>query len=89
MTDGRLRRLVMLAPSLQLEIRRQAWSKRRKSGDGVRWVAVQTTGVIKDPDRLANQVRIVAATLDQLQRIGSASDEPVVEGRVYTLPRRI
>ena len=89
MADGRLRQLVMLAPSLQLGIRRQSWSKRRKAGDGVRAVGVQATGVVKDPDRLVNHVRLVTTTLDQLQRIGSASVESVVEGRVYTFPRQM
>ena len=57
--------------------------------DGGRAVAVQTTGVIKDPERLANYVLLVAATLDQLVRIGAAHDEPVTQGRTYTIRRRV
>ena len=88
MGDRRLRELIMAQPSLRLEIRRLPWGKRRKMGDGVRAVAVQTTGVIKEPDRLADYVRLVAATLDQLARIGGARHEPVAENRTYALPRR-
>ena len=88
MGDRRLRELIMAQPSLQLEIRRLSWGQRRKMGDGVRAVAVQTTGVIKEPDRLANYVRLVAATLDQLARIGGARHEPIAENRTYALPRR-
>ena len=89
MLDGRLRELIMAQPSLQLDIRRLSWGKRRKKGDGVRSVTVQTTGVIKEPDRLANYVLLVAAALDQLVRIGTAHDEPVVEDRTYAVSRRV
>ncbi len=88
MMDRRLRELIMVQPSLRLEVRRLSWGMRRKRGDGVRAVAVQTTGVIKDPERLADYVRLVAATLDQLARIGGARHEPVAEHRTYALPRR-
>ena len=50
---------------------------------------MHTTGVIKDPERLANYVLLVAATLDQLVRIGAAQDEPVAQGRTYTIRRRV
>jgi len=63
---GQVRELIMVQPSLRLEVRRFSWGMRRKRGDGVRAVAVQTTGVIKDPERLADYVRLVAVTLDQL-----------------------
>ncbi len=89
MMDRHLRELIMVQPSLRLEIRRLPWGRRQKTGDGVRAVAVQTTGVITDPERLANYVLLVAATLDQLVRIGVAQDEPVAEGRTYAIRRRI
>ena len=89
MTDRRLQELIMVQPSLRLEIRRLSWGMRRKRGDGVRAVAVQTTGVIKDPDRLVNYVLLVAATLDQLMRIGGAFNEPVAESRAYALTRHV
>ena len=89
MMDRRLRELIMVSPSLRLDIRRLSWGKRRKKGDGVRSVTVQTTGVIKDPDHLANYVRVVAATLDQLVRIGVAHHEPVAESRTYVLSQRV
>ena len=76
MTDRRLRELILVQPSLGLDIRRRSWAERRKMGDGVRAVTVQTTGVIKEPDRLANYVRLVAVTLDRLARIGGAYHEP-------------
>ncbi len=88
MMDDRLRELIMVQPSLRLDVQPLSWWKRRKSGDGIRTVTVQTTGVIKDPDRLANYVRVVAATLDQLVKIGAARDEPVVDSRIYELSRR-
>ena len=89
MTDRRLRELILVQPSLGLDIRRRSWAERRKMGDGVRAVTVQTTGVIKEPDRLANYVRLVAVTLDRLARIGGAYHEPVVENRKYPLPRHV
>ena len=88
MMDRRLRELIMVQPSLQLDIQRLSWGKRRKKGDGVRRVTVVTSGVIKEPDRLANYVRLVAAALDQLVRIGVAHHEPVAESRSYALSRR-
>lgn len=89
MTDRRLRELIMAQPSLRLEIRRLPWGRRRKSGDGIRAVAVQTTGVIKNPEHLVNYLLLVAATLDQLVRIGVAHKEPVTEGRNYAIRRRV
>ena len=89
MMDRRLRERIMFQPSLRLDVRRLSWGKRRKKGDGVRSVIVQTTGVIKDPDHLANLVLVVAAALDQLVRIGVAHREPVAEARTYALSRRM
>ena len=57
-------------------------------GEGVRVVTVQSDGVIKEPDRLANYVRLVATALDQLARTGGAYHEAVAEGRTYGLSRR-
>ena len=88
MGDRRLRELILVQPSLRLEIRRLSWGRRRKMGNGVRVVVVQTTGAISEPDRLANYIRLVAATLDQLARIGASYHEPVSENRTYALPRR-
>jgi hypothetical protein len=79
----------MVQPSLRLEIRRLPWGRRRKRGDGVRAVVVQATGVIKEPDRLVNYVRLVVAVLDRLVKVGGASNEPVLESRTYTLGRRV
>ena len=45
-------------------------------------------GVIREPDRLVDYLRLVVGTLDRLLKIGGAYDEPVVEGRSYALPRR-
>ncbi len=89
MMDGRLRALIKVQPSLGLEIRRLPRGRRRKMGDGVRAVAVQTLGVVEEPDRLVNYVLLVAAILDRLIKIGGASREPVVEGRTYALRRRV
>jgi hypothetical protein len=89
MTDRRLRELIMLQPSLRLDVRRLSWGKRRKKGPGVRTVTVRTTGVVKEPDRLSNYMLLVANTLDQLVRIGSAHELPVEEGRTYALPRHV
>ena len=86
--DDRLRELIMVQPSLRLDVQPRSWWRRRKDGDGVRAVTVQTTGVVRDPDRLANYVRVVAVTLDQLVKTGTARAEPVAEGRVYDLSRR-
>ena len=88
MMDDRLRELIMVQPSLRLDVQPRSWWERRKNGDGIRTVTALTTGVIKDPERLANHVRVVAATLDQLVKIGAAGDEPVADGRYYDLSRR-
>ncbi len=79
----------MVQPSLRLEVRGLGWMKRRKSGEGVRTVTVRTTGVVKEPERLTNYMLLVAHTLEQLVRIGVAHDDPVIEGDMYTLPRRV
>jgi hypothetical protein len=89
MMDGRIRGLINIQPSLRLEIRRLPRRLRRIRGDGVRAVAVQTIGVIKEPDRLVSYLLLVAATLDRLIKIGGASNEPVAEGRTYARPRRV
>lgn len=89
MMDDRLRELIMVQPSLQLDVQPLSWWERRKNGDGVRAVTIQVTGVIEDPDRLANYVRLVAVTLDQLVKIGTARNEPVVDSHTYDLSRRV
>ena len=89
MADNRLRELIMVQPSLRLEVRQLPWGRRIKRGDGVRAVVVQTTGVIREPDRLVNYVLLVAAILDRLLRVGGASNEPVLESRTYALLRRV
>ena len=89
MTDRRLRELLRAQPELRMEIRRLPWGRRRKTGDGVRAVAVQTAGVIKEPERLADHVLLVAVTLDQLVRIGAAHREPVAKERTYVIRRRV
>ncbi len=89
MMDDQLRELITVEPSLRLDTQPLSWWERRKNGDGVRAVTVQTTGVIEDPDRLANYVRLVAATLDQLVKIGTARNEPMVDSHTYDLSRRV
>lgn len=89
MMNWRLRELIMGEPSLRLEIRRLPWGKRRKTGDGVRAMAVQTIGVTREQGRLVDYVRLVVATLDRLLKIGGAHDEPVAKSRTYTLSRRV
>ena len=44
-------------------------------------MVVQTIGVIREPGRLVDYVRLVVASLDRLLKIGGAYDEPVAEGR--------
>ncbi len=80
LNSSEVRGLIMVQPSLRLEIRRPSWSRRRKLSEGARDVIVQTTGVVTDPVRLENYVMLVAHTLDQLLRIGSASQTPVKHG---------
>ncbi len=86
--DTRLRELIKVQPSLRLEVRRLSRGQRKEMGEGVRAVALQTTGVVKDPERLENYMLLVAQALDQLVRIGAAAEEPVAPGRIYALPRR-
>lgn len=87
--DTRLRELVKVQPSLRLEVRRLSRGQRKEMGEGVRAVAVQTTGVVKDPERLENYIRLVAQALDQLVRVGAAAEEPVAPGRIYALRHRL
>ena len=72
-----VRGLIMVQPSLRLEIRRPSWSRRRELSEGARDVIVQTVGVVTNPGRLENYVLLVAHALDQLVRIGSASESAV------------
>ncbi|MFV2008028.1 MAG: hypothetical protein ACC667_11295 [Longimicrobiales bacterium] len=80
LNSSEVRALIMVQPSLRLEIRRPSWSRRRKLSEDARDVIVRTTGVVTDPERLENYVMLVAHTLDQLLRIGSASAAPVKRG---------
>ncbi|MCH7563888.1 MAG: hypothetical protein IH968_08695 [Gemmatimonadetes bacterium] len=80
LNSSEIRSLIMAQPSLRLEVRRPSWSRRRKLSEGARDVIAQTTGVVTDPVRLENYVMLVAHTLDQLLRIGSASETPVTHG---------
>ncbi len=75
--DGDVRALILMQPSLRLEVQRPSWARRRKLTEGARDVMVRTTGVIKDPARLENYVRLVAQVLEQLVRIGSAAEDAV------------
>ena len=75
MMDRRLRELIMVQPSLGLEIRRLPWGRRRKTGDGVRAVAVQTTGVINDPERSPHG-HLLVGHRSQLQRSSASTAGP-------------
>ncbi|GMR13707.1 MAG: hypothetical protein BMS9Abin29_1920 [Gemmatimonadota bacterium] len=77
LNSSEVRALIMEQPSLRLEIRRPSWSRRRKLSEGARDVIARTTGVVTDAERLENYVLLVAHTLDQLLRIGSATKIPV------------
>lgn len=87
--DTRLRELIKVQPSLRLEVMRLSRGQRKEMGEGVRAVAVQTTGVVKDPERLENYMRLVAHALDQLVRVGAAAEEPVTPGKIYALRHRL
>lgn len=80
LNSSEVRSLIMVQPTLQFEIQRPSWSRRRQLSEGARDVITQTMGVITDPVRLENYVMLVAHTLDQLRRIGSASETPVKHG---------
>ena len=80
LNSSEVRRLIMGQSSLRFEIRKPSWSRRRKLSEGARDVIAHTTGVVTDPVRLGNYVMLVAHTLDQLRRIGSASETPVKQG---------
>lgn len=78
--DLELRRLILVQPSMRLEVKGLGWWQRRKLGSRVRQVTVRTTGVVTDPGRLTDYVELVACMVGQLVRIGSAKPEPVREG---------
>jgi len=81
MHDKDLRDLVLAQPELALEVKGLSWWQRRKRGSRVRVVTTRTQGVLTDADRIVDFVRLIEAMLDQLQRIGSAVNEPVQDGR--------
>jgi hypothetical protein len=80
LNTSEVRSLIMVQPSLRLQIRRPSWSRRRTLSEGARDVIVRTTGVVTDPARLEDYVMLVAHTLDGLLRIGSASGTRVKHG---------
>ena len=69
---------VLLAqPSLTLQVKAASRRHRKAMGPLARHATMLTTGVIKEPERLAGMFSVVAATLSALDRAGIAAREPV------------
>jgi hypothetical protein len=68
---------ILAQPSLRLEVKKAPRKYRKRSGPQARQITMQTTGVIKDPDRLAGMFTVVQEALDALARAGVAAREAI------------
>ena len=68
---------ILAVPSLRLEIKRPSRKSRRRFGQDSGVVVCRTTGVVRDPERLASMLRVVREALDALRRVGEADDREV------------
>ncbi len=69
---GGLTAAILSLPSLRLEVKRAPRKYRKERGESTAAVTVQTTGVIKDPPRLAGMFVVVRETLNALAGAGVA-----------------
>jgi hypothetical protein len=67
---------ILAEPSLRLQVKRPSKKDRKRFGEDAGEVFSQTTGVITDVERLTRMIRAVGETLDALERIGEANEEP-------------
>jgi hypothetical protein len=74
-TDPTIRRLLAAQPQVLLEVKDDERWFGRKFPEGVDELSFQVVGVIKDIERLKQLFALVAESLDQLCRIGSAYEQ--------------
>ena len=70
-------RLLLDDPKVKLVVKRPGKRIRKASGEDVREVQLQVGGVVKDPRRLEDMVRLCMEVLDELMRLGPAVEGPV------------
>ncbi|HEV2851467.1 MAG TPA: DUF3137 domain-containing protein [Thermoanaerobaculia bacterium] len=70
-----IRRLIDEQPKIRLELRDDEGFFRKQYPEGVDALYFQVPGIIKDVDRLKQLFDLFAEVLDELQRIGSATEE--------------
>jgi hypothetical protein len=70
-----IRRLIDEQPKIRLELRDDEGFFRKQYPEGVDALYFQVPGIIKDVDRLKQLFDLFAEVLDELQRIGCATEE--------------
>lgn len=70
-------RLLLDDPRVRLMVKKPGKRIRKAAGEDVREIQLQVSGVVKDPDRLGNMVRLCTEVLDELVRLGPALEGPV------------
>jgi hypothetical protein len=74
--NSEIRRLIEAQPEIHLEIKDDEGFFRSDFPEGVDELYFQVLGVLKDVDRLKRLFDLFAEVLDELYRIGSATEEP-------------
>jgi hypothetical protein len=70
-------RLLLDDPKLRLVVKKPGKRIRKAAGEEVREVQLQVSGVVKDPRRVEDMVRLCMEVLDELVRLGPAVEGPV------------
>jgi hypothetical protein len=75
LANPEVRRLIEEQPEIRLELKDDEGTFRQKFPEGVDELHFQVMGVIKDVERLKKLFDLFAEVLEQLQRMGSASEQ--------------
>jgi hypothetical protein len=75
LASSEIRRLIAEQPKIHLELKDDEGFFRTRFPEGVDELYFQVVGVIKDVDRLKQLFDLFAAVLEELQRLGSATEE--------------
>jgi hypothetical protein len=70
-----IRQLIAAQPKIHLELKDDEGFFRTRFPEGVDELCFQVVGIIKDVDRLKQLFDLFAAVLEELQRLGSATEE--------------
>jgi hypothetical protein len=69
--------LLLDNPSVKLEVKRPGKRIRKAAGEGIREIHLQTSGVVKDPRRLQDMLRLCSDLLQELLRLAVGTEGPV------------